>query len=68
MSKPSLSSSAAASAFAAGSSPAIGGADAAPWRRLPRISLDGLSSRNTEPLPAPAPAARVRTPPATKPS
>ncbi|MCA1217882.1 TetR/AcrR family transcriptional regulator [Streptomyces sp. 8L] len=26
-------------------------ADDAPWRRLLRISLDGLSSRNTEPLP-----------------
>lgn len=27
------------------------------WRRLLRISLDGLSSRNTEPLPAPGPSA-----------
>ena len=27
------------------------------WRRLMRISLDGLSSRNTEPLPEPAPHA-----------
>ncbi|WP_113700073.1 TetR/AcrR family transcriptional regulator [Nonomuraea lactucae] len=27
------------------------------WRRLLRISLDGLSSRNTEPLPEPAPNA-----------